>query len=132
MGDDDLYARQRQACLRIREILQEFDRPEHAHATMQSLLLEIGNANHRLAKHLQIFPLREGRYGVFVCNLEDRHWVVRPLYFSTKAQAEDFVARVRAGMDQQELKTFFAEYALPHERIGIEELRRRAEMDDPS
>ena len=39
----------------------------------------------------------------------------------------NFVARVRAGIDQQELDTFVNEYSLPHERITVEELRKRAD-----
>jgi len=128
---DDLYARKREAYKRIEEILREFDRPDHSH---DKLLPRIRRDLWSWLKHLQIFPhsAKAGSgYGVFVCDYGDYDvqfgFASFALYFSTKAQADDFVARVRAGMDQQELATFVKEYAMPHERITVEELRKRAD-----
>jgi hypothetical protein len=130
---DDLYARKREAYKRIEEILREFDRPDHSH---DKLLPRIRRDLWSWLKHLQTFPLSTkagSRYGVFLQDYGDYKvetgFTARALYFSTKAQADDFVARVRAGIDQQELDTFVNEYSLPHERITIEDLRKRA--DEP-
>jgi len=114
VSDDDLYARKREAYKRIKEILQAFDHPEHDHAirTGCNLLPRIGRDLWSWLKHLQIFPLSDvGGFGVFLCDYDVQYgFASRALYFSTKAQAEDFVARVRAGMDQKELETFVKDY----------------------
>src|SRR5262245_9776694 len=105
MSDDDLYARKREAYKRIEKILREFDRPDHSH---DKLLPRIRRDLWSWLKHLQIFPLSAkagSGYGVFLQNYGDYDvrcgFAGRALYFSTKAQAEEFVARVRAGMNQQ-------------------------------
>jgi len=131
MSDDDFYARRREAYKRIEEILREFDHPERDH---DKLLPRIRRDLWSWLKHLGIFPHSPHGYGVCLCDhgaYDPRDgFAVRFLCFSTKAQADDFVARVRAGMDQQELDTFMKEYSQPHERITIEELRRRAKADE--
>ena len=90
-----------------------------------------GTLDHAHKKHLTIFPVGLGCFGVCVCDFDDPNCIVvmRPAYFGTEAQAKTFVAYVRAGTSKDELAALLEAHKLPPERITIKELHRRAAED---
>src|SRR5262245_40571341 len=106
-----------------------------------------GTRQHALSKHLKSRPASPGCYLVFVVQekpygvtvsaetkgffrAETDSTIINAVYFTTEAEAKEFVARVHAGISNAELNALIEAHRFPPERITIEELRRRDAADD--